>query len=365
MPSDLKHGLPLTPEDATASKKPRLDDEDKPKEEVGGQSQKGKVEVVKHKDMVERDTALLDAFICGFQRTTTLFFGRIVSNPNDLPTFKDWLGYSMTYNGVPSGNGNALHLHNSVEIFVAMDGPFEIGYGTKGEHAAVLQPMDFVACPARVYHYYKNVDPSRQANILTILPGRPTVTWAPDVVRKARERGAACDDRGVMSMPGAKMRMDAPAVDEKVFLDGDINPFVMKHSDKHALCLAAKEGWIQLGWKDLKSGESVEISGCTPAGPVSSMLQARSGGGVEHHDVLVVVLRGSVDVTGPCLDESLTKLDMFKLPMTGWKGVFTSTAEQTTLLVVRSRLPHNFDFFFDPDAGISTPMGRLPASLMR
>merc|ERR1712241_934809 len=100
-----------------------------------------KEKVVKTHDMVEQEAALLDTFICGFQRTTTLFFGRIVSNPNDLPTFKDWLGYNMTYNRVPSGNGNALHLHNSVEIFVALDGPFEIGYGTHGEYAAVLQPM--------------------------------------------------------------------------------------------------------------------------------------------------------------------------------------------------------------------------------
>eukprot|EP00419_Tripos_fusus_P005188 CAMPEP_0172676158 /NCGR_PEP_ID=MMETSP1074-20121228/13770_1 /TAXON_ID=2916 /ORGANISM="Ceratium fusus, Strain PA161109" /LENGTH=83 /DNA_ID=CAMNT_0013493751 /DNA_START=22 /DNA_END=269 /DNA_ORIENTATION=- len=36
----------------------------------------------------------------------------------------------MTYNRVPFGNGNALHTHNSVEIFVALDGDFEIGYAS-------------------------------------------------------------------------------------------------------------------------------------------------------------------------------------------------------------------------------------------
>lgn len=318
---------------------------------------KGQVEVVKAQDMVERETALLDSFICGFQRTTTLFFGRIVSNPADLPTFKDWLGYSMTYNNVPPGNGNALHLHNSMEIFVALDGPFEIGYGTKGEHSAVLQPMDFVACPAGVYHYYKNVDPSQQAQILTILPGRPTVTWSPDVVERARERGASCDDKGVLKMKDASMKMDAPKIQEKVFMDGDMNPFVMKHVDKNALYLSSDEGWIQLGWKDLTQGESVEISGELPRGPVTSILPE------DPHDVLVVVLRGSVDVSGPTLKESLGKLDLFKLPKKGWKGIFTGVAN-TTLLVVRSRLPHDFNFFFSPKSGFSTPMGRLPSSLM-
>merc|ERR1719394_1092145 len=92
----------------------------------------GHPEVITKDSMVERDTALLDAFISGFERSTTLFFGRIVSNPSDLPLFRDWLGYSMTYNGVPYSNGNAMHLHNSVEIFVALDGDFEIGYSNPG-----------------------------------------------------------------------------------------------------------------------------------------------------------------------------------------------------------------------------------------
>ena len=40
----------------------------------------------------------------------------------------------------------------------------------------VLEQFDLVACPAGVYHYYKNVDPSKEERqILTILPGAPTV----------------------------------------------------------------------------------------------------------------------------------------------------------------------------------------------
>eukprot|EP00746_Dinoflagellata_sp_MGD_P032484 gnl/MRDRNA2_/MRDRNA2_177333_c0_seq1.p1 gnl/MRDRNA2_/MRDRNA2_177333_c0~~gnl/MRDRNA2_/MRDRNA2_177333_c0_seq1.p1 ORF type:complete len:366 (+),score=63.05 gnl/MRDRNA2_/MRDRNA2_177333_c0_seq1:139-1236(+) len=353
----------LVEEEKDVSKKLRMDDEamkESSKKCVSSSEallNKDKVEIVKAEDMVEKDTALLDSFICGFQRTTTLFFGRIVSNPADLPIFKDWLGYSMTYNNVPSGNGNALHLHNSVEIFVAMDAAFEIGYGPKGENKAVLQPMDFVACPARVYHYYKNVDPSKPANILTILPGRPSVTWAPEVVEQARQKGALCDDTGVLAMKDASMRMDAPQVSEKVFLEGDINPFVMKHANKQALFLQGPEGWIQLGWKDLQCGESVEITGKSPQGPVTTVTK-------EDHDVLVINLSGSVEVMGPQVGESLQRLDMFKLPRKGWTGMFKGITD-STLLIVRSILPHHFDFFLDPDAGISTTLGKLPSSLMR
>merc|ERR1719313_2519261 len=83
------------------------------------------------------NAALLDSYIDGYQRTTTLFFGRIVSNPDDLPAFEEPLGYNMTYNGMATHHGNALHRHNSVEIFVALDAPFEIAYGSNGEFKAV------------------------------------------------------------------------------------------------------------------------------------------------------------------------------------------------------------------------------------
>merc|ERR1712032_30486 len=237
-----------------------------------------------------------------------------------------------------------------------------------------MGPMDFVACPARVYHYYKNVDPSQPAQILTILPGRPTVSWAPEVVEKARQKGAQCDDKGVLEMKQPSMKMDAPEVEEKVFLEGDMSPFVMKHADKNALYLSAEEGWIQVGWKDLPVGQSVEVAGTLPDGPVKSVIACNgfhseakgvtSVSAEAAHDVLVVVLQGCVELTGPGLTEKLGKLDIFKLPQRDWYGVVTATCD-TTLLTVRSNPPHDFNFFFDAKSGISTPLGRLPASLMR
>merc|ERR1719203_2687758 len=151
--------------------------------------------------------------------------------------------------------------------------------------------------------------------------------------------------------------MEAPEKPVKAFGDGDMDPFVMRHTDKHAMLLTSAEGWIQLGYKDLKEGESVEVSGVLPRGPAEAMQ-------VQDSDILVVVLRGTVDVVGPTLRESLGPLDMFKMPRKGWIGTFTGTSE-TTLLVVRSDLPHHFDFFFDPKAGVSTPLGNLPSNLMQ
>ena len=83
----------------------------------------------------ELQLALLDAFIPGNERSTTLFFGNIVTNPDDTPAFPVNYGYSMTYNGMQVGNGNALHRHPNVEIFVPLDEPFRYDWGAEGEHS--------------------------------------------------------------------------------------------------------------------------------------------------------------------------------------------------------------------------------------
>jgi hypothetical protein len=151
--------------------------------------------ISKYSKITPLNAALLDSYIEGYQRTTTLFFGRIVSNPDDLPAFEEPLGYNMTYNAMAHGNGNALHRHNSVEIFVALDAPFEIAYGSRGEFKALLQPWDLVACPAEAIHSYKNMGQDG-GQILTFLCGKPAICWADGVVKGARERGAVCDDSG-------------------------------------------------------------------------------------------------------------------------------------------------------------------------
>lgn len=76
--------------------RPPSDDEHKPREDFA---------VAIYNQIKPLNAALLDSYIDGYQRTTTLFFGRIVSNPDDLPAFAEPLGYNMTYNGMATHNG--------------------------------------------------------------------------------------------------------------------------------------------------------------------------------------------------------------------------------------------------------------------
>jgi len=326
----------------------------------------GSPELMTKPDMIEREVALLDAFICGFQRSTTLFFGRIVSNPSDLPLFKDWLGYSLTYNGVPYTHGNAMHLHNSVEIFVALDGDFEIGYCNPGctdnfkssenpnIYSTVLKPFDMIACPAGVFHYYKNVDASKKdKQILTILPGCPSVQWAPEVVYRAREKGAVCDDVGVLNngvdKNGKHKSQNAPfRAPEAGLENGTLDDFVVRYSGQTSAMKLSGPILNQEGALDGSGAKSwLTIDYETMA--KNAMFQVTETEG----DVLVIVLKGKLQLDSDWSGKQiLGEFDMVKLPKTRAKEAFMkSESESSLLMVVKSNLPHSFDFFFDPCEG--------------
>ena len=156
-------------------------------------------------DLPKLGLALLDAFIPGHQRSTTLFFGKIVTNPNNLPAFPRSYGYSMTYNGMLPGYGNALHRHPNVEIFVPINTQFDFSWTDAEDeiHSVTLDKYDAIAIPAGVVHSYTHNAESaaEEGIILTVLPGKPAIQWAPSVVGRARENGAQCSDEGVMLAP--------------------------------------------------------------------------------------------------------------------------------------------------------------------
>jgi len=248
------------------------------------------LEVARYSQIPQFDASILDTFIPRCRRLTQLHFGAIVSNPHAPMAFREKMGYNMTYNMVPPGHGNALHMHRAIEIFVALDGKWEIAWGMEGEHTVVLEPWDFVCVPARVCHSYKNIEEQTAQNIMTILPGKSWIAWAPGVVTEARENGAECDDNGVMLKyahlvaPTADLAADAGNVDWRSMGPDDMLPFVHRFKDQRPLeCRMTnvktpdgKAPFIEMFWQNVK--------------PDSSKTLPRRPG----VDLLLVVLDGSV-----------------------------------------------------------------------
>ncbi|MGD9945269.1 MAG: cupin domain-containing protein [Burkholderiaceae bacterium] len=95
------------------------------------------------------------------------------------------------------GHGAALHSHLTDEVFLALDGTWLIMWGDQGEHSITLNQWDVIAVPPGVMRGFRNIGDTT-ACLYTVLggadPGR--LTWSPDVVRRARERGYELDEAG-------------------------------------------------------------------------------------------------------------------------------------------------------------------------
>eukprot|EP00928_Gymnodinium_smaydae_P031385 TRINITY_DN23046_c0_g1_i1.p1 TRINITY_DN23046_c0_g1~~TRINITY_DN23046_c0_g1_i1.p1 ORF type:complete len:411 (+),score=36.24 TRINITY_DN23046_c0_g1_i1:80-1234(+) len=307
------------------------------------------VEVAKYATLPQFDASILDTYIPRYRRLTQLHFGAIVSNPHAPMAFKEKMGYNMTYNLVPPGNGNALHMHQSVEIFVALDGRWEIAYGMQGEHSAILEPWDFIACPARVCHSYKNITADTARNIMTILPGKSWITWAPTVVSEARSFGAECDDNGMllkyarMTSKVENLASDADSVTWRHMGPTEMAPFVHSYREGRPLeCemvhgVADEHGlkpFIEMFWRNV---------------PHSAPLPLPRKHGV---DVLLVVLQGSIGVKTIAGDliASAGKFDCVRVPAQAISSqdviVHNGDVEEAVLLIVATQMRGLNDAYF-------------------
>jgi mannose-6-phosphate isomerase-like protein (cupin superfamily) len=308
------------------------------------------IEIARYAKLPQFDASILDTFIPRCRRLTQLHFGAIVSNPHAPMAFKEKMGYNMTFNMVPPGNGNALHMHRSIEIFVALDGKWEIAWGMKGEHTVVLQPWDFVAVPARVCHSYKNIESDTAHNIMTILPGKSWITWAPDVVGEARKHGAECDDNGMLLkyaklIGGAdikKLGGQSDAAEWRSMGPNDMQPYLHRFSEQKPFeCIMHEEAtgdgpapFIEMFWKMV--------------GPETNFqLPQREG-----VDLLLVVLDGSVIVKSEAGRSMGTagRLDSVRIPAQALSKSAVIVANpctcSCTLLVTATQMRNQNDLFF-------------------
>jgi len=252
---------------------------------------------------------------------TTLFFGHIVSNPNAVSHCPAFFGYNMTYSGCAPGNGNAMHCHNSLEIFVLVDESYEFTHITDPSEDTEVVPLnrfDIVAVPAAVRHAFKNTS-KRTAQLLTVIPGKAAVIWDKDTVAKARAHGANCDDSGILATSSAKRQRAAAVETEFVYLGrGGLAPHVVRRGERGVW--AEQHGSIAMQSLTLAPGEAWE---------------PKPG-----KDWTAIVLEGAVLGAGT---RPMTALDVVVNP-----GTLKVLAEPACILVIESQLPHDDQFFFNP-----------------
>lgn len=269
------------------------------------------VEIARYAEVKQLNASLLDAYIPRNRRLTQLHFGRIVSNPDAPQAFSTSHGYNMTFNLVEPGKGNALHTHPAVEIFVAIDGEWDLAWGEKGENSVRLQPWDLIVVPAHVRHSYKNAADLTAHNIMTILPGSPAINWAPNVVDEARRHGAVCKNNGqlisfwnssdatggaedgaspehtIQQRPSPPPLADTDDEDEPPdafhvpMSPADMLGHVRRYADGRQLCVEAAGSHLTITWQRLERGATLRLA-------------APADGAARPLDYLLVVLEGTV-----------------------------------------------------------------------
>jgi len=162
--------------------------------------------VARFKDLRPSPRAFVDSLIPGHEREIFNVIGRGVTEDTALaPAITDARDFNLTLVRAEPGKGAGLHAHPTVEVFMALSGRWAVYWGVRGEHEIVLEPWDTVSVPPGVMRGFRNAG-SAEAYLMAILGGTDAghVTWAPQVLERARDTGLALDGEGNLLIGGQK-----------------------------------------------------------------------------------------------------------------------------------------------------------------
>jgi mannose-6-phosphate isomerase-like protein (cupin superfamily) len=154
--------------------------------------------VARFKDLKPSRKAFVDSLIPGHEREIFNVIGRGVTEDTTLnPAITDARDFNLTMVHAEPGKGAALHAHPTVEVFMALSGRWSVYWGDAGEHEIVLEQWDTISVPPGVLRGFRNAGP-QAGYLMAILGGTEAghVTWAPEVLERARETGLSLDAAG-------------------------------------------------------------------------------------------------------------------------------------------------------------------------
>ena len=143
--------------------------------------------------------AFVDSRIPGNTRDIYTVIGRGVSENDDVTVPIQARGFNLAFVRAPHDNGASLHYHDTIEVFIAIQGEWEIFWkNLEGdEHNIVLQPNDTISVPEGVSRGFRNRG-DESSLMVVVLEGTDVGRghWPPETVEEGRKYGLSLDAEG-------------------------------------------------------------------------------------------------------------------------------------------------------------------------
>lgn len=156
--------------------------------------------IVRYADLRPCTTAFIDTRTPGSDRKEnfTIIGPGVAENPDQHVHISEPHGFNIGGARQPPHCTNSQHSHETAEVFVVFSGTWKFTAGVNRDDAAVvLRPGDTISIPVHVFRGFENVG-TDTGFLFAVLggddPGR--VTWAPDVIEKARSHGLVLLESG-------------------------------------------------------------------------------------------------------------------------------------------------------------------------
>jgi mannose-6-phosphate isomerase-like protein (cupin superfamily) len=156
--------------------------------------------VVRYGDLRPCTTAFIDARTPGSDRKEnfTIIGPGVAENPDQHVHIDEPHGFNIGGARQPPGCLNSQHFHETAEVFFVHSGRWAFRTGEAADEGEVIiEPGDLISIPVRVFRGFENVG-EETGFLYAVLggddPGR--VTWAPDVLERARGHGLTLLESG-------------------------------------------------------------------------------------------------------------------------------------------------------------------------
>lgn len=210
-------------------------------------------------------------------RTCRSVMGLLVGNAKatNRPASRHYFGFNVNFNDVPWGNANALHIHRTLEYFVAYSGDFAIHAGDGGRASVKLNKWDLVVIPPWVKRYFRcdatgeqlHVCPEMQepeagggpglcALILAGVAGDAWVQWSRETVVEARHNGVRCTDAGVLLDDRADPPAEEPLARELDCSQEELEACVHRAGDRPRVVVPHGDGDMRFEYVDVLPGDA-------------------------------------------------------------------------------------------------------------